>query len=57
MLDSRLPIIFELLGVIRDLDALLIAEKLIVSALVNILKTSPATDLVNQDMIEIGLSG
>ena len=53
--DGR-AIVLELLGAIGDLDAGAAADVLVVSTLIGILKTPPATDVVDQDDLEIGLA-
>src|SRR6266404_6924981 len=47
------PVIVELFGAIGDLDAILLTDKLVVSAFIDILKASPATNIVDQYMTEI----
>src|SRR2546423_3059888 len=50
-------VIVELLGAVGDLDAVVFADDLVVSALVDILKPTPAADVVNQDMAEVSAPG
>ena len=49
-------VVVELLCTIGDFDALLFADELVVGAFVNILKAAPPADVVDEHVIEIGLT-
>jgi hypothetical protein len=49
-------VVVELLGAILDLDASLLADELVVSALVRILEAPPTTHIVHQNDSEVGLA-
>src|SRR5688572_14680863 len=53
---NQAPVVVELFSAIGNLDAALPAEKLIMGALVDVLKPSPTTDIEDQDMSEIGIT-
>jgi hypothetical protein len=50
----RRAVVLELLGAVGDLDAGAAADVLVVRALVGILKSPPAADVVDQDDLEVG---
>src|SRR6202022_2548474 len=50
-------VVVEFLGAVRDLDANLFANEFVVCALIDVLKTPPTANVVNQDMIEVGMTG
>ena len=53
----RRPVILELFGAIGDLNSGAAADVLVVGALIGVLETAPAADIINQDHLEIGGAG
>jgi hypothetical protein len=49
-------VIVELLGAVRDLDAGLFTDKFVMRALISVLKASPSANVVDQDLVVIGLA-
>jgi len=52
---NHAAVIVELFCTIRDLDASLFADELVVRALIDVLKAPPTAYVVDKDVLEIGL--
>ena len=50
-------IVFELLGNVGDVDVLALADVLVIRRFVRVLEPPPATDVVDQDQVEVGVAG
>src|SRR3954470_18870489 len=51
---NKRAVVLEDLGAVFDLDAAPLAQEFVVGTLVDILEPAPATDVVNEDVVEIG---
>ena len=50
---NEASVVVEFLGAVGNFDACLFADKLVVRALVHILKATPATDVKDQDVTKV----
>jgi hypothetical protein len=50
---SQTAVVLELVGAVVDFDAGALAYELVIGAFVNVLKSAPATDVVDKYAIEI----
>jgi hypothetical protein len=53
---DRRTVILELLGAVGDLDAGAAADVLVIGALIGVLESPPAADVVDQDDLKIGFA-
>ena len=53
---QQASVVLELFSAIGDLDAVSLADKLVMRALVDILEAPPPADVVDQDVIEVRVS-
>lgn len=50
---NQASVVVELLGAVRNFNAGLLADKLVVGTLIDILKAAPAADIKDQDMSKL----